>query len=129
MIKRHALEIVHALQKEDYYCWSRYEQLIEDTKTILNRCQLWYVRHIKKKANKACSSLFSDGGNSTSLEASLDMERIILHVFIQKYCTFFFWHIYTRWGGRIRTSNLRFIRCDPQPIELPHRTKNIVLNC
>jgi hypothetical protein len=96
---------------------------------MLNRCQLWYVRHIKKKANKACSSLFSDSCNSTSLEAILDMERIILHVFIQKYCNFFcfFLHVHTRWRRRIRTNDLRSMRYDPQLIELFLRTKILYL--
>jgi hypothetical protein len=36
-------------------------------------------------------------------------------------CTkfFFFWHVHTRGGRRIRTSDLYFMRRDPQPIELP----------
>jgi hypothetical protein len=40
---------MHVLQKEGR-CWNRYEQLIDDTKTVLNSFQSWYVEHINKEA-------------------------------------------------------------------------------
>jgi hypothetical protein len=42
-----------------------------------------------------------------------------LHKVIIFICVFFFffWHVHTRWG--IRTSDIRFMRCSIQPIELP----------
>jgi fatty acid desaturase len=37
--------------------WSLYGQLIEDTKTVLNSLQQWYVGHIKREANEVAHRL------------------------------------------------------------------------
>lgn len=50
LVEEDALKIVHALQKKER-CWSRYEQLIDDVKTMLNSFQSCYVAHTNKEAN------------------------------------------------------------------------------
>jgi hypothetical protein len=51
-----ALEIVQALRNKDP-SWSRYGQLIEDTKAKLNSLPFWTVSHVCRNANEPAHRL------------------------------------------------------------------------
>ena len=51
-----ALEIVNTLRKEES-CWSRYRQLIKDSRAILNSLQSWVVGHVGREANEVAHRL------------------------------------------------------------------------
>jgi hypothetical protein len=51
-----AFKIVNTLGKKES-CWTRYGQLIEDSRVILNSLQSWVVGHVGRKANKAAYRL------------------------------------------------------------------------
>ena len=43
--------------RQDGSCWSRYEQLIEDSIIILNSLQSWVVGHVGREANEVAHHL------------------------------------------------------------------------
>lgn len=45
ILEGNALDIVHALRKEEQ-SWSRYGNLLDNSKTLLNSLQSWYVNHV-----------------------------------------------------------------------------------
>jgi hypothetical protein len=45
ILEGNALDIVHALLKEEQF-WSRYGNLLNNSKTLLNSLQSWYVNHV-----------------------------------------------------------------------------------
>jgi ribonuclease HI len=51
-----ALEVVQAL-KQTGSCWSRYGQIIEDTRSQLNGISGWCVSHTRREANEAAHIL------------------------------------------------------------------------
>jgi hypothetical protein len=72
-VKRDALKIIQALQNERL-CGSRYQQLIDDAKIVLNSLHLWYAGHIKMETNFAAHHLVKAAINQ-SLE-NVWMERL-----------------------------------------------------
>ncbi len=44
-----------------FQSWSRYNNLIDDSNTLLNNFQSWNVNHVKREANMAYISLFGKG--------------------------------------------------------------------
>lgn len=51
IVEGDTLEIVYAL-RQDSCCWSRYGQLVDDVKIMLNCFQAWFVGHINGEANE-----------------------------------------------------------------------------
>lgn len=51
-----ALEIVNTLRHEGS-SWSRFGQLVEDTRVILNSLPSWAIRHVGKEANEVAYHL------------------------------------------------------------------------
>lgn len=69
------LDIVQILQKE-YQSWSRYGNLIEDLKTLLNSLMSWHVHHVKREANTTAHCL-----------ANVTLEQASEQIWIEEYLT------------------------------------------
>jgi hypothetical protein len=62
------MEIVLALQREGE-CRGMYGQFVDETKSLLNQLESWYVQHVGREANAASHQIAQHG-------AILEEERI-----------------------------------------------------
>ena len=51
-----ALSIVQAMQKERD-CWSAFDQVVNDAKEMMSKCQSWGVQHAHRTTNKSAHHL------------------------------------------------------------------------
>lgn len=72
------LDIVQILQKE-YQSWSRYGNLIEDLKTLLNSLMSWRVHHVKREANTAVHRLANVALQQASKQICIVEYPTIIH--------------------------------------------------